>query len=53
MLPSATDELASIGFRDSKHVRDLGMRIVEGFVENVGARSFGRELLQQYQHREL
>lgn len=48
-LPGASDELAGVRFTESKDVRDLAIRVVESFTENVRDSFPGRESLQQQQ----
>jgi hypothetical protein len=53
MFPGAADELTGVRFTEMKDVRDLPMRVVKRFSENIRGAFRGRELLQQYQDSKL
>ena len=52
VLPRAGHELTSVGFFESKNVRDLAVWVVERFPKHVRGSFRRRELFQQYQNRE-
>ena len=51
MLAGTGDELPRVGFLQSKDLRDVAVRVVEGLSKNVGGPFRGRQPLEQDAHR--